>query len=216
MSHTGALDALLGTGLSAGPAWVLLGLGLVTVVASRRTLALAAVSGQVLLLVALALSDADGLPEVVAATALALRGAVLAAVLATLIRHTRDSHPVAGQMTPLRRGALAVGLGLALGELVPPIPLADRGAGPVVLCLVAFGLLTVATNRATVSQILGVLLVENGMSLAALELPGTCALLELGAAVDVTLVAVVAGILHKRIFVEFGAGDTAALRSLRD
>jgi hypothetical protein len=30
------------------------------------------------------------------------------------------------------------------------------------------------------------------------------------------LVALVAGVFHERIFAEFGAGDTAALRTLRD
>jgi hypothetical protein len=30
------------------------------------------------------------------------------------------------------------------------------------------------------------------------------------------LVALVAGVFHERIFAEFGAGDTDALRSLRD
>ena len=40
--------------------------------------------------------------------------------------------------------------------------------------------------------------------------------IELGVAFDLLLIAVVAGVFHERIFAEFGAGDTAALRSLRD
>ena len=33
---------------------------------------------------------------------------------------------------------------------------------------------------------------------------------------DLVLIALVAGVFHERIFAEFGAGDTAALRTLRD
>ena len=61
------------------------------------------------------------------------------------------------------------------------------------------------------------MLVENGLALAALGLPAASALaIELGVALDLTLVALVAAVFHERIFAEFGAGDTAALRSLRD
>ena len=61
------------------------------------------------------------------------------------------------------------------------------------------------------------MLVENGLALAALSLPGSSSLaIEIGVAVDLLLVALVAGVFHERIFAEFGAGDTAALRSLRD
>jgi hydrogenase-4 membrane subunit HyfE len=50
-----------------------------------------------------------------------------------------------------------------------------------------------------------------------LELPGVSSLaIELGVALDLTLIVLVAAIFHERIFVEFGSGDSAALRSLRD
>ena len=53
--------------------------------------------------------------------------------------------------------------------------------------------------------------------MAALKLPGgSSTAIELGVAFDLTLVAVVAVVFHERIFAEFGAGDSAALRSLRD
>jgi hydrogenase-4 membrane subunit HyfE len=86
-----------------------------------------------------------------------------------------------------------------------------------VLALIAFGATTAATRRATLFQLLGIVLVENGLALAALELPGgSSTAIELGVAFDLTLVALVAAVFHERIFAEFGAGDTAVLRSLRD
>jgi hydrogenase-4 membrane subunit HyfE len=86
-----------------------------------------------------------------------------------------------------------------------------------VLALIAFGATTAATRRATLFSVLGIVLAENGLALAALELPsGSSTAIELGVAFDLTLVALVAAVFHERIFAEFGAGDTAALRSLRD
>ena len=40
------------------------------------------------------------------------------------------------------------------------------------LALVAFGIATAAMRRATLFQIIGIVLVENGLALAALGLPG--------------------------------------------
>lgn len=205
-----------GTELGAGLAWLLLGLGLLVVVVQRRSLAVGAVSVQALVLAALAVSEARGADEVAAAAALALRGLVLGLAFVVIVARTRDPQPVRSGTPPVVRGTLAVGLALALVWLVPGMGLASRAAEVVVLGLVAFGLAVGATRRATVHQVLGVLMVENAMSLAALSLPGTSWLIELGAAVDVTLIALVAGVFHQRIFAEFGAGDTAALRSLRD
>jgi hydrogenase-4 component E len=86
-----------------------------------------------------------------------------------------------------------------------------------VLALVAFGVTIAATRRATLFQVLGIVVAENGLALAALELPGgSSTAIEFGVAFDLTLVAVVAAVFHERIFAEFGAGDSAHLRTLRD
>ena len=39
------------------------------------------------------------------------------------------------------------------------------------LALVAFGIVTAATRRATLFQVMGIVLVENGLALAALDAP---------------------------------------------
>ena len=53
--------------------------------------------------------------------------------------------------------------------------------------------------------------------LGAIELPGGASLaIEIGVALDLTLIALVAVVFHERIFAEFGSGDTAVLESLRD
>lgn len=201
--------------LGAPAAWSLLALGLLVVVAQRRSLAVGAVSLQAFLLAALASGRADGVHAAVVAGALALRGLALGLLLVVLISRTRDRRPVRSGVAPVVRGALAVALALVLTRLVPDMGLSGT-AQAVVLGLTGFGLVATATHRATLIQVLGVVTVENAMSLAALALPGTSWLIEVGAAVDIILIAVVAGVFHERIFTEFGAGDTAALRSLRD
>ena len=198
-------------------AWCVVALGVGVVVVRRRSLAVGLVTGQALLLAAVALGDGGSLDAAVAAAALVLRGILLAALLLFLVRRTRESRPVRAGVAPLARAAAAVGLALALIWLIPPIGLDSMAAERATLSLVALGLVTAATRRATLFQVLGIVLVENGLALAALSLPGSSSLaIELGVAIDLLLIAVVAGVFHERIFAEFGAGDSAALRSLRD
>jgi hydrogenase-4 membrane subunit HyfE len=197
--------------------WTLVGLGLVAVLVRRRSIAIGIVTVQALVLVGLALADAATRDEVVAACALALRAVLLAALFLFVLARTREPRPVRAGAAPLVRGGLAVALALALIWLVPEIGLGSRAAERGVLALIAFGLVTVALRRATLFQVLGIVLAENGLALAALELPGGASLaIELGVALDLMLVALVAAVFHERIFAEFGAGDTAALGSLRD
>ncbi len=145
-----------------------------------------------------------------AAFALVARALALGPLFFLVAARTRESRPVRAGADPLVRAALAVGLALALTLAVPSLGLESRNAERAALALVAFGLAAVATRRATLFQVLGIVLVENGLALAALELPGAGAIvIELGVAFDLTLIALVAAAFHARIFAEFGAGDTA-------
>jgi hydrogenase-4 membrane subunit HyfE len=197
--------------------WLLVGLGLGVVVFRRRSLAVGVVTAQALLLAVGAFVDASSGDEVVAAIALAARACALGVLLLLVVSRTREPRPVRAGVAPVARGGLAVVLALALIWLVPVIGLDSRQAERAALTLVAFGLVTVATRRATLLQVVGIVLVENAVALAALQLHGASSLvIEIGVAVDLMLVAIVAVMFHERIFVEFGAGDTAALRALRD
>jgi hydrogenase-4 membrane subunit HyfE len=193
--------------------WLVVALGLGVVVVRRRSLAVGLVTAQALVLAVSAVHSETG-----AAAALAIRAIALATLLLLVVSRTREPRPVRAGVAPLARGGLAVAFALALTWLVPTIGLESRNAERGVLALVAFGAAAVATRRATLFQVLGIVLVENGLALAALELPGggSSVAIEVGVAFDLTLVALVATVFHERIFAEFGAGDSAALRSLRD
>jgi hydrogenase-4 membrane subunit HyfE len=204
--------------VSAFLVWTLVASGLAVVVVRRRSVVVGIVTAQALALAIVALAEAESADDVVAGGALALRALLLAVLFAGVVARTRERRPVHARVPPLLRGGLAVILALTLTWLVPEIGLDSRNAERAVLALIAFGIVTAGLRRATVLQVLGIVLVENGLALAALELPGetASAAIELGVAVDLMLISVVAVVFHERIFGLFGAGDTAALRTLRD
>jgi hydrogenase-4 membrane subunit HyfE len=203
--------------VSGATAWTLVALGLAVVAVRRRSIAVALVTTQALVLVALALADASTREDVVAAVALGVRTVALGTLFLLVVARTRESQPVRARVSPLVRVGAAVAFAFALTWLIPTVGLTSRYAERAVLALVAAGISTVALRRATIFQILGIVLVENALALAALELPGGASLaIELGVALDLMLVALVAVVFHERIFAEFGAGDTAVLRTLRD
>jgi hydrogenase-4 component E len=192
--------------------WLLVALGLGVVVVRRRSVAVFLVTAQALVLAVSAAQDKVG-----PAAVLAIRAVALGTLLLLVVSRTREPRPVRAGIAPIARAGLAVGFALALTWLVPAIGLESRNAERGVLALIAFGLTAAATRRATLFQVMGIVLCENGLALAALELPGgSSTAIELGVAFDLALVAVVAAVFHEKIFAEFGAGDTAALRSLRD
>lgn len=203
--------------MSGAIVWTLVALGLAVVVVRRRSLAVALVTAQALVLVGFALNEAKTSGDVLAAGALAVRAVILAALFLLLVARTRAMRPVRARIVPLARAGIAVAFALALTWLVPTIGLASRDAERGVLALVAFGIATAALRRATLFQILGIVLAENAIALSALELPGGASVaIELGVAFDLILVALVAVVFYERIFAEHGAGDSAFLRTLRD
>lgn len=198
-------------------AWAVVALGLGVVVVRRRSLAVGFVTAQALLLTGVALSEAASSEEAAAAFALAVRGVALAALFLVIVARTREPRPVRAGVPPFARAGLAIGLALALTWLVPAIGLESQQSERAMLALVAFGAVVVATRRATLHQLLGIVMVENGLVLGAIALPGGTSLaVELGVALDLTLIAIVAMVFHERIFAEFGSGDTAVLETLRD
>ena len=197
--------------------WALVALGLAVVVVRRRSVAVGLVTAQALLLAGVATAEAEGADDVAAATALAVRGIALAALFLVVVARTREPRPVRAGVAPFARAGLAILVALAFIWLVPAVGLESEQAERAMLALVAFGAAVVATRRATLHQLLGIVMVENGLVIGAIELPGGASLaIELGVALDLVLISVVAVVFHERIFAEFGSGDTAVLESLRD
>lgn len=200
-----------------GVAWIVVALGLGVPTLRRRSVAIALVTAQGLILATAATLEADALDELVAAGALVCRALLLCGFLLFVVRRTREARPVRAAAGPVVRGALAVGLALLLAVLVPSLGLGDRNAERALLALVAFALITVATRKATVFHIAALVQIDNAVAVAALAAAGSLpGLIELGVAADLIVVVLVAALLHARIYTEFGSGDTAHLGALRD
>ncbi len=203
--------------MSGAVVWAVVALGLGVPTIRRRSIAVALVTAQALLLAGAAAVDAGDVHELTAAAALLARAVLLGALLLVVVRRTREQRPVRSDAGPLARGAAAVGLALLLAVLVPSLGLGDRNAEYAVLSLMAFGLVTIITRRATVLQIVALVQIENALAVAALAAAGgLTTLIELGVAADLIVVVLVASLLHARIYAEFGSGDTSHLGQLRD
>jgi hydrogenase-4 component E len=198
--------------------WLCVALGLGTLVVRRRTVAIGLVTAQAAVLAGLALAhDVPDAERAATGLALLVRGATLAVALLVVVHTTREARPVRATLGPLPRAALGLGLALLLAALTPGLGLESRDVERAVLALVAFGLVAAAVRRATLLQVVGLVVLENGLVLAALGVPGGASVaIELGAALDLVLVGVVAVAFHRRIYAEFGDADTHRLRSLRD
>ena len=154
---------------------------------------------------------------IVAAVALALRGDRARRPVLLLVSRTRETRRCGPARRRSRAAAAAVALGLALIWLVPAIGL-DSHDGRTSHARPRRvrsrhrrdppgNALPGARDRARR---------ERARARGA-RAAGTSSLaIEIGVAVDLLLIALVAGVFHERIFAEFGAGDSAALRSLRD
>jgi hydrogenase-4 component E len=191
-------------------AWAVAGLGLVGLAVARRRTAIALVTLEALIL---AFASGEPLPAAI----LAGRAALLGVLLYLTVRRTTEVRPLIPPTAPMVRLALGISLALALAWLVPSLGLTSRDAERAALALVAFGLVMTIVRRSTLHQIAGIVTLENGVALAALASPGGASLaIELGAAVDLVLVATVALVLHDRVFQAFGSSDATQLGSLRD
>ncbi len=199
--------------------WGLVALGLLVAGTRRRSVAIGLVAAQALALgfAALSVSPGRSTAFLVASFALLVRALPLCVLLALSVRRTREPRPLRSRATPLARVSAVLALVLVVAALAPPLGLESRAAEQASIGLVAMGIAIVVVRRSTVFHLLGLLVAENGIALAAMSVAGGLPLLiEVGVAFDLVVVVSVATVFHERIFGEFGSGDTALLRSLRD
>ena len=90
-------------------------------------------------------------------------------------------------------------------------------AVPVGVALVLYGFLLLVSRRHAISQVVGFLVLDNGIAIVAfLTAGGVPLVVELGVSLDVLLVVLILHILTSRIRTEFGAADLDDLTELRD
>jgi hydrogenase-4 component E len=198
--------------------WALVVLGLAEVVVRRRSMGVALVAAQSLVLGALAFDTADGTSGLIVAGAiLAVRGVALPLLLGRAIARTREPRRIASDRTALGRLVLAVAAVIAAAALVPAFGLTSAGAEHATVALLVLGILIAMLRGSVVFQAIGFLVAENGVYLATLSVgAGLPAIIELGLLADLVLAVAVAAAFGARIHERFGTSDTTLMRSLRD
>ena len=190
----------------------------------RAQVALLATQGVALavLVLVLGLHEADAELLAVAALVLVLKAVVLPLILVRTVARLgvggREETPVINTTASL----IALSLLTMLAYLVsrPLLTLGDgptTTAVPVGIALVLYGMLLLATRRHAVSQLLGFLVLDNGIATVAFLIAGGVPLVvELGVSLDVLLVVLILQVLTSHIRTEFGVADLDDLSELRD
>jgi hydrogenase-4 component E len=193
----------------------------------RRELAaivrLLAVQGVLIAGLAALLGGSEGgvEPYLVALGVLVLKAFVLPAVLRRVLADSgevRETEPLVNVTASLLAAALLTLLAYVVSQpLVALAPSAATRALPVGVAVVLLGFFVLVTRRRALSQVVGFLLLDNGITTTAfLAASGVPLVVELGVSLDVLLVVLVLQILAARMRLTFGGTDLDELNELRD
>lgn len=185
-----------------------------------RTLAVqgAAVAAVALLL---GVHDRDVEQIAVAGVVFLLKAVVIPAVLLRVIGRAidaREPEPLVNvPASLLAAGALTLVAYATTMRVVALAPSPETRALPIGVAVVLVGFFTMVARRNAIAQVVGFLMVENGIALVAfLATAGVPLIVELGASLDVLVAAFVLQVLVARMRTKFGAVDLDQLRELHD
>jgi hydrogenase-4 component E len=213
------MDSLLSS-LVAG----LLLINLVCLGASRIAVVIRAVAAQGVLLGILALAahgEVSNRVLVLAVASVLLKGWLIPVILFRALRQVaikREVEPSLGQLPSLLLGALATVLAVAAASR---LPLAEARLAPLLvpasLATVASGFILITTRRKAISQVLGFLVLENGIFVfGLLLLEAMPFLVEAGVLLDLFVGIFVLSIIIHHINREFASLDTRRLSLLKE
>ncbi len=159
--------------------------------------------------------------SLVAAAAVLLKGAVFPRMLSHAIREVnirREVEPIIGFIASLVLGAIGTALAVVFARTLPLAPEhTETMLVPGSLASVWCGFLILATRLKAVSQVLGYLVLENGIFIFGVLLHEAMPLLvEVGVLLDLFVAIFVMGIIIHRINREFSTVNTQLLSMLRD
>jgi hydrogenase-4 component E len=137
------------------------------------------------------------------------------------IRHVSvrtESSPFIGTGTTLLLSGISIaGCFLLSAKLVFPVKISSQVLIPSSFSLIIMGFILIVGRTKAISQVIGYLLLENGIFLFAILLLKKMPLLvEMGILLDLFIAAVVMGIVVNNISDEFNNMDTSALTTLKD
>jgi hydrogenase-4 component E len=138
--------------------------------------------------------------------------------LGTSSAEARETRPVVNVSTSLLAAAALTLLAYAVTR--PLVVLAPSPATeilPAAVAVVLIGFFALVTRRRAVSQVVGFLLLDNGITATAfLGASGFPLIVELGVSFDLLLVVLVLQVLTTRLRTAFGSSDLDELRELHD
>jgi hydrogenase-4 component E len=157
----------------------------------------------------------------VAAGAVVVKGFVIPRLLYKAMRDAaihREVEPFIGFIPSLLLGAAGTGLSVLFAQTLPLVP--EHKATlllPTSFATVLTGFVILTTRRKAITQVVGYLVLENGIFVMGLALLEAMPLLvEVGALLDLFVGIFVMGIIINHISREFSSMDTARLSSLKE
>jgi hydrogenase-4 component E len=173
------------------------------------------------LAVLLGVREQSGELYLVAVGVLVLKAVVLPGVLHRVLRDSgdaREAEPLVNVTSSLLAAALLTLVAYAVSRpLVALAPSATTRALPVGLAVVFLGFFVLVTRRHALSQVVGFLLLDNGIAATAfLATSGVPLVVVLGGSLDLLLLVLVLQVLAARMRLTFGRTDMDELQELRD
>lgn len=205
-------------------ALMLMGVALIGVSTHRldRAILLLAAQGAVLTAAAVTVALADGGGHGLAAVilTLAVKALAIPGVLYFASRETRLRPEIEVALPYHLAWSIAVGLILVAYQIVGPLgPIDEYGttnALPAAVSVLLIGLFTMLIRRGALSQVGGLVTMENGIYLSALMATrGLPLAVELGIALDLLVGVAVMGLVSQQIHRAFATTNTDHLRSLK-
>jgi hydrogenase-4 component E len=181
-----------------------------------------AMQGVVLALLTVAVHGGfDWRPLLVAVGAVVIKSLFIPAMLHRALREAairREIEPFVSYVTSLLLCAAATGAAVLFAR---ELPLAPEHVGsllvPASLATVLTGFIILTTRRKAITQVVGYLVLENGIFIMGLTLHDALPfLVELGVLLDLLVAIFVIGIVINRISREFASLDVARLDSLKE
>lgn len=155
-----------------------------------------------------------------AAGTFAVKALLLPWLLSRAIREAavrREIEPLIGYAASMLLGAVAVALAFSIAPRLPLPELPTLVLVPVSLSTVVIGLLVLTTRSKALSQVVGYLVLENGIYIFGLsQVERVPFLVEIGVLLDIFVGVFIMGIVVFHINREFDSLDSARLTELRD
>ena len=164
----------------------------------------------------------DGQLVAVGAAVAALRAGLFPRLLRARLRgepaEDREAAPLVSTTASLLVAAVLIIVAYVVAA--PVVHLAASGPGraaPVGFALVLIGIFLLVTRRKALSQVIGLLVLDNGIdAVAFVAAAGVPLIVELGVSLDVLLGVLVLGVLAGRMHAKFGRTDLDELRELHE